>query len=298
MNTPTLKELLEAGVHFGHRVNKWNPRMSYYIFTQKEGIHILDLEKTLQKLKEATDFLKGAAATGGTFVFLSTKRQVEEVVKEEAQRSGSMYLTSRWVGGLFTNFEAVSKSIRGLSELEEKRKVMEEQGYTKREQVLMDKKLEKLNRVIGGIRGLDKLPSVLFIVDSHKEDNAVREARKMGVKVVALTDTNGDPNVVDYPIPANDDAMKSVSLLVKAVADAIEEGRKLFEKKTEKENLAAQDKVEEKTKEALTEQTEEKVKVKKKSAKKEKELVAAEPSAKEVKKEVKSKTSTSRKKTK
>lgn len=266
MTKPTLKELLEAGVHFGHRVNKWNPKMSTYIYGQKEGIHILDLEKTLGKLMEAAEFVRELASKGGRIIFISTKRQVQETVKNEAQRSGSMFMTSRWIGGLLTNFEAVRKTVDKLPELEEKRKTMEEQGYTKREQLLVDREIEKLEKSVGGIRGLDKLPTAVFIVDSHKENNAVLEAKKTGVVVVAITDTNGDPTLIDYPIPANDDAIKSISLIVKVIADAIEEGRALYQKKVSDEEKKAQ--------EAQLETVEEvKEEVKKPAVKKEKVVV-------------------------
>ena len=235
MKQPSIKDLLEAGAHFGHQSRRWNPKMAPYIFSTKEGTHIIDLEKTEKLLKEATDFLKEVASKGGKVIFLATKKQAASIIKQEAERSGAMYLNHRWVGGLFTNWESVQKTIHKLPDLEEKLKEAKEKDLTKREQVMIQKDIEKLKRFIGGIRDLEKIPDALFIVDSRKEINAVREAKKMDVPVVAIVDTNADPTKVDYPIPANDDAMKSISIIVKTAADAIGEGRKLWEKKAAKE---------------------------------------------------------------
>src|SRR3990167_7742149 len=207
MSLPSLKELLEAGVHFGHETKRWNPKMAGNIFTAKERIHIIDLEKTDEALKKATDFVRQIGQNNGQIIFLATKRQATEIVKNKATRVGAMFLTTRWVGGLFTNFEAVSKTLHKLSELEEKSK---DERFTKREQLLMTREIDKLNRYIGGVRYLQKLPEAIFIVDSHKEENAVREAQKTGVKIVAIVDTNGDPTAVDYPIPGNDDAIRAI----------------------------------------------------------------------------------------
>jgi len=228
-----MQKLLEAGVHFGHQARRWNPRMSPYIFTKNSGIHVIDLEKTEKQLKEAAEFIKDVASRGGTVIFLGTKRQAAEIIKNEAERVGAMYLMARWLGGLLTNFDAVKKTIEKLSVLEDKLKGAEESGYTKKEQLLMKREIDKLTRFIGGIRNLDKLPNALFIVDSRREEIAVREATKMAIPVVALVDTNGDPTKVTYPIAANDDAIKSISILVGAIADAYDEGKKIWEKKTE-----------------------------------------------------------------
>lgn len=248
MSLPSLKELLEAGVHFGHETKRWNPKMAGNIFTAKERIHIIDLEKTEAALKQAVAFVSHIGQTGGNIVFLATKKQAAEIVKSEAQRVGAMYLTTRWVGGLFTNFESVSKTLNKLGELEEKSK---DERYTKREQLLMTREIDKLNRYIGGVRHMEKLPEAIFIIDSHKEANAVAEARKTGVKIVAVVDTNGDPTAVDYPIPGNDDAIRAISILAKTIADAYLEGKEMGEKKSdisdqksEKEEQS-QDKVEE-----------------------------------------------------
>lgn len=269
MSIPSLKELLEAGVHFGHETKRWNPKMAGNIFTAKEKIHIIDLEKTEAALKEAIAFVKQLGETNGQIVFLATKRQASQIVKTEAERVGAMYLATRWVGGLFTNFESVSKTLKKLSDLEEKSK---DERYTKREQLLMTREIDKLNRYIGGVRNMEKLPEAIFIVDSHKEENAVAEAKKMGIKIVAIVDTNADPTAVDFPIPGNDDAIRSISILVKAIADAYLEGKEVGEKKEKKTEDKAEPEVE--AKESLIKET--------KTTKKEK--VTEEPKKKTVKK--------------
>ena len=228
---PSLKELLEAGVHFGHQARRWNPKMKRYIFTQQSGIHVIDLEKTHEQIKEAARFVKETASNGGRVIFLATKKQTADIVKREASRAGAMHLTHRWLGGLMTNFDSVKKNLEKLPVLEEKLKD-ESLKLTKKEQLLIQREIDKLTRFIGGLRELDKLPDALVIVDSRKEENAVREANKMSVPIVALVDTNADPTQVDYPIAANDDAIKSVTLIVKTLADAYEEGQRIREKKS------------------------------------------------------------------
>ncbi len=203
--------------------------MKSNIFTQSAGIHLIDLEKTEKQLKEAAEFIKEIAAKGGQVLFLATKKQSGEVVKSEAERIGALFLTQRWFGGLLTNFDSVRKTIEKLDTLEGK--IKEPEGFKKKEVSLMQRDADKLKRTLGGVRGLNKLPQALFIVDSRKEDNAVREAEKMGIPVVALVDTNADPTKVPFPIAANDDSVKSVSLLVKTIADAYEEGKSIHEKK-------------------------------------------------------------------
>ena len=205
--------------------------MGTFIFTSKDGIHIIDLEKTEKLLSDAAQFLKDVAGRGGKIIFVATKKQAVEIIKEEAERAGAMYLNHRWVGGLLTNWDSVQKTIRKLPELEQKLSEAKNQGYTKKELLLIQRELDKLNRFIGGIRNLEGLPDALFVVDSRKEENAVSEANKMGVPVVAIVDTNADPTKVTYPIPANDDAIKSISIIVKVVADAVSEGQRIFEKK-------------------------------------------------------------------
>ncbi len=258
---PSLKELLEAGVHFGHETKRWNPKMAPYIFTAKEKIHIIDLEKTEEALKKAVEFVKGIGQKNGKIIFLSTKKQSVEIVKTEAERVGAMYLTVRWLGGLFTNFETITKTLKKLIELEENSK---NDKFTKREQLMMTRDADKLIRVIGGIRGLEVLPDAIFIVDSRKEENAVLEAKKVGVPIIAVVDSNADPTVIDHPIPGNDDAIKSINILVKTIADAYEEGKGLGAKIEEK---AA--KTEAKKAEAVEEKKEAKVKKTTKKTKKE-----------------------------
>lgn len=247
-NLPTMKELLEAGAHFGHLSNKWNPKMRPYIFTQREGIHVIDLEKTIPLLKKAYLFLKKVASENGIIIFVATKKQAQNIVKEAAQKSGAMYLVERWLGGLLTNFDSVKKTINKLKQMEETLKEAKEgQTLTKREQVLLQKDIRKLERIIGGVRNLDRLPDALFIIDAKKEQNAVAEANKMGIPTVALVDTNGDPTKITYPIPINDDAIKSISVAVATVGYAVAEGYGLGEKgngetKTKKAPLVAKTK--------------------------------------------------------
>ncbi len=231
MSLPSLKELLEAGVHFGHETRRWNPKMATNIFAAKEKIHIIDLEKTDAALKVATDFVRKIGENSGEIVFLATKKQASEIVKNEAIRVGAMYLTTRWVGGIFTNFEAVNKTIGKLAQLEEKSK---DERYTKREQLLMTREIDKMTRSVGGVRNMQRLPDAIFIVDSHKEENAVREAQKVGVKIVAIVDTNGDPTQVDFAVPGNDDAIRAITILVKTIADSYLEGKEKAEKKVAK----------------------------------------------------------------
>ncbi len=233
---PSLKEMLEAGVHFGHESKRWNPKMAPYIFGTRDKIHVIDLEKTEEALKRAADFIEELAATGGTLVMLATKRQAQEIVRTEAQRVGAYYLTNRWLGGLFTNNEEIAKRLTKMTELEDKSK---DDTYTKHEQLLMTRNLEKINDVLAGIRNLQGLPKVLFVVDAKKENNAVLEAQKMGVKIVAMVDTNSDPTKIDYPIPANDDAIRSISVIVKTIADAYEEGKEIYAKRAADEEKKA-----------------------------------------------------------
>jgi small subunit ribosomal protein S2 len=241
---PKIEELLEAGAHFGHQSKRWNPKMSPYIFSQQSGIHIIDLEKTEKQLRIAAEFVKETSARGGVVLFLSTKRQLAEIVEVSAKEAGAMYLTQRWIGGLFTNFDSVKKTIEKLGNLEEELKTAEGR-YTKKEQLLMQRDIDKLTLVLGGIRDLNKLPDCLFIIDAKREDNAVREANKMNIPTVALVDTNGDPTKINYPVAANDDSVKSVTLLVKTIADFYKEGRVVYEKK---EKVAEAKKVKEEAK--------------------------------------------------
>jgi len=221
----TMKELLEAGVHFGHQKERWNPKMRKFIFTERNGIHIIDLQQTLKYFEQAYDYVADLVANGGTILFVCTKKQGQDIVKEEAERCGMFYVNKRWLGGTLTNFQTIKKSIFKLKML----KKMEEEGVferlPKKEAMKLKRKKEKLEKYIGGIENMNRLPDALFIVDIVREENAVREARKAGVPVVALVDTNADPDLVDIPIPANDDAIRAIRLLTSRIADAVLEGK-------------------------------------------------------------------------
>lgn len=227
MAVVTMRKMLENGVHFGHQTRKWNPNMKPYIYTAKNNVYIIDLNKTQEQLDKAYESLKKLTEDGGKVLFVGTKKQAQATILEEAIRSGSFYVNQRWLGGTLTNFRTIQKSIKKLVDLEE----MEENGtlavYTKKEQALMLKQKEKLDNFLGGIKEMKKLPDALFVVDPLEEHNAVAEARKLGIPVYALIDTNADPRTVDYPIPANDDAVRSIKLMVSLVADAICEGKNL-----------------------------------------------------------------------
>ena len=221
----TIRDLLEAGVHFGHKRGRWNPKMRPYIFAEKQGIHIIDLRITLEKLKEAWKKMAEAAKSDSKILFVCTKRQGKDIVEEEAKRAGVMYVTERWLGGLLTNFQTIKKRIEYLKDLER----MQEDGrlnlLPKKEQVRLLRKLTKLKRVLDGIKDMNRLPDLLYVVDIVEEDLAVHEARKLGIPVIGLVDTNGDPDMVDYIIPGNDDAIRSIRLITKTLADAVIAGR-------------------------------------------------------------------------
>ncbi len=227
------KDLLDAGVHFGHLTRKWDPRMAPYIFMERNGIHIIDLNKTLNCLEEASSAIKNIVRSGRKVMFVATKKQAQGIVAEEAARLNMPYVTERWLGGMLTNFATIRKSLKKLQGID---KMMKEESYknlAKRERLMKTREKEKLERVLGGITDLTRLPAALFIVDIKREHIAVNEAKKLNIPVFALVDTNSDPNKVDFPIPGNDDAYKSVETITKAIGRAIEEG--LQERKTEKE---------------------------------------------------------------
>ncbi len=221
----TMKELLEAGVHFGHQKERWNPKMKKFIFTERNGIHIIDLQQTLKYFEKAYDYIADLVANGGTVLFVCTKKQGQDIIKEEAERCGMFYVNKRWLGGTLTNFQTIRKSVFKLKML----KKMEEEGVLdqlpKKEAMKLRRKKEKLEKYIGGIENMNRLPDALFIVDVVREENAVREARKAGIPIVALVDTNADPDLIDYPIPANDDAIRAIKLLTSRIADAVLEGK-------------------------------------------------------------------------
>lgn len=221
----SMKQLLEAGVHFGHQTRRWNPKMAPYIFTERNGIYIIDLQKTVKKVDEAYDFLRSVAEEGKSILFVGTKKQAQEAVKEEALKSGMYYVNERWLGGMMTNFATIRKSINRLKELE----AMEEDGtfevLSKKEVLALKREQEKLEKSLGGIKDMEELPGALFIVDPRKERIAVAEAKKLNIPIVAIVDTNCDPDEIDYVIPGNDDAIRAVKLLTSRMADAVIEGR-------------------------------------------------------------------------
>ncbi|MGH7576108.1 MAG: 30S ribosomal protein S2 [Longimicrobiales bacterium] len=221
-----VKELLEAGVHFGHQRSRWNPKMKRYIFAARNGIHIIDLKKTLNGLAEATQALREATLQGDRVLFVCTKRQLRSIIEQEATRCSGFYVTERWLGGMLTNFSTIKKQIRRLKELERGIDEGSYEFYTKKEQLLLGREREKLDKYLGGVKDMARLPGAMFVVDAKKELIAVREANKLGIPVIAIADTNADPDMIDYPIPGNDDAIRSVSLITAAVADAIEQARR------------------------------------------------------------------------
>ncbi len=253
----SVKEFLEAGVHFGHQTSRWNPKMRPFIYAEKSSIHIIDLEKTVKCIKEAYTFLQELASRGGSVLFVGTKRQAKDVVSSEAERCGMFYLNQRWLGGMLTNFQAVKNSIDRLRKLEE----MEDGGIeklSKKEAMMLKKERGRLERNLKGVSGMEQLPNALFIVDSRKERIAVAEAKKMGIPVVAIVDTNCDPDLINYCIPGNDDAIKAIKLLTSVVADAILEGRGLFLKKKEKKEEKEEKKEKKEEKKEKKEKKEEK----------------------------------------
>jgi len=228
MPAVSMKALLESGVHFGHRTNKWNPKMSPYIFTERNGIHIIDLQQTIKLLDDAFNKVRDTVAAGGTILFVGTKRQAQETIQEEAERCGMPYVNQRWPGGMLTNFATIKKSINRLKEIETKKQDGTFEKLTKKEVSLLEKELVKLKKSFNGIIAMERMPKALFIVDTKKEETAVREARRLGIPVIGLLDTNADPDLVEYPIPGNDDATRSISVITTYIADSIIEGRKKF----------------------------------------------------------------------
>lgn len=225
MPVVTMKQLLEAGVHFGHRTQRWNPKMKPYIYGSRKGIYIIDLQKTVRLLDEAYDFVRDVASRGGTILFVGTKKQAQMVVKREAERCGGFYVNNRWLGGLLTNFQTIQGRIQRLKELEEMEANGELEKLPKKEQSKLRKTLDKLRKNLGGVKNMRGVPDVLFVVDPRKEKIAIQEANYLGIPVVAMVDTNCDPDPIDYVIPANDDAIRAISLIASKIADAYLEGR-------------------------------------------------------------------------
>ena len=236
-NIPSMQDLLEAGVHFGHQVRRWNPKMKQYIFAARDGVHVIDLGQTVPKLEEAVNFVEKIGEAGGIIIFLGSKKQARSIVLEEAAKAGAMHVTERWIGGLLTNFEQTSKSLKKLKDLKEKKAAGEFKDRTKKEQLLIDRDITKLTRFYGGVEELAKLPDAIFIIDVKREENACREAKNKGVPVVAICDTNADLTLVDYPIPGNDDAIKSIAIITAAIADAYKSGREKFDKKSAQQKV-------------------------------------------------------------
>ena len=225
MTTVTIKELLEAGVHFGHQTKRWNPKMKKFLFGERNGIYIIDLQKTLKKFQEAAEFIGGIAAEGLPIVFVGTKKQAADVIEEEARRCEQFFVNHRWLGGTLTNFQTIRKSVNRLRQIEEIEAKGEFERLTKKEAMRLQRERQKLEYALGGIKGMDKLPGAIFVIDTKKERIAVREARRLGIPVVAVVDTNCDPEEVDYPIPGNDDAIRAIRLMAARMADTIQEVR-------------------------------------------------------------------------
>ncbi|QWT22856.1 30S ribosomal protein S2 [Subtercola sp. PAMC28395] len=225
MAVVTIRQLLDSGVHFGHQTRRWNPKMKRFIFTERSGIYIIDLQQSLGFIDKAYDFVKETVAHGGTILFVGTKKQAQEAIAEQATRVGQPYVNQRWLGGLLTNFQTVSKRLARMKELEELDfEDTAKSGFTKKELLIKKRELDKLHKSLGGIRNLTKTPSALWVVDTKKEHLAIDEAKKLGIPVIGILDTNCDPDEVTYPIPGNDDAIRSVGLLTRIIADAAAEG--------------------------------------------------------------------------
>jgi len=229
MSKFTMKQLLESGVHFGHQTRRWNPKMAPYIYGKRNGIHIIDLQKTLRMANESYQFMRELSAAGGQVLFVGTKRQAATAIREEALRSGQFYIDHRWLGGLLTNFTTVQQSVRKMKDLQRQKEEGVFDLLTKKEGIQLQRKLDKLERSLGGIKEMINLPDCIFIVDVHREELAVKEAHRLGIPVVAVVDTNSDPSLVDYMIPGNDDAIRAVRLFCSKVADALLEGQEAWQ---------------------------------------------------------------------
>ncbi|MFQ5682623.1 MAG: 30S ribosomal protein S2 [Candidatus Binatia bacterium] len=238
----SMKQLLEAGVHFGHQTSRWNPKMKPYIFGARNGIHIIDLQQTVTMFRDVVNFVRELASSGGHLLFVGTKKQARESIKEEAERCGMFYVHNRWLGGTLTNFSTIRQSIERLKKLEEMEVDPKIQEALKKKELLgLSREKEKLEESLGGIKGMRKLPDAIFIIDPNQEEIAVLEAKKLGVPVVAVVDTNCDPEMVDYKVPGNDDAIRAIRLFCAAVADAMIEGKALQEQAVEKQKSEEMD---------------------------------------------------------
>ena len=238
-NVISMKQLLEAGVHFGHQTRRWNPKMAPFIFMDRNGIHIIDLQQTVTRLNDAYKFIEQTAAEGGTILFVGTKKQAQEAIAEEAKRCGMYYVNQRWLGGMLTNFQTIQSRIRYLRDLEARRDRGDFERLPKKEVQRLTDDMTRLERILGGIKDMRRLPTALFIIDTRKERTAVMEALRLEIPIVALADTNSDPDEMDYPIPANDDAIRAVRLLCAKIADAVVEGRRELDARN-KDNEASE----------------------------------------------------------
>lgn len=225
MAVVSMKQLLECGVHFGHQTRRWNPKMKPYIFTERNGVYIIDLQKTVRGLEKAYNFVREVAATGGTVLFVGTKRQAQDTIQEEALRCGQHYINQRWLGGLMTNFPTIRKRVHRMLELRKYDENNIWENFSKKEVATLRKEQSKLEKYLGGICKMETVPDVIFLIDPRREENAIAEARKLGVPVVSIVDTNCDPEVIDYPIPGNDDAIRAIKLIAGLMANAVIEGR-------------------------------------------------------------------------
>ena len=225
-----LKDLLDAGCHFGHQAQRWNPKMAPFLYGVRDGVHIFDLAKTKEGLEKAAEFVKDTVAKGGKIIFVGTKRQAQAIVKEEAQKAKMPFITERWLGGIITNWDNIKKSIDKLQDLKTQKEAGELKKYTKKENILIDREIARLERFFGGLVDLKELPAAIFIIDVKKEQAALREADKKNIPVIAIVDSNSDPGMVDWVIPANDDAVGSIKLIVSLIAEAVKRGQQKDEK--------------------------------------------------------------------
>ncbi len=259
MSVVTMKKLLEAGVHFGHRTRRWNPKMRPYIYGERKGIYIVDLQKTLKWIDQVYDFVKSKSQENATFLFVGTKRQAQEIIEEEANRCGAFYVNNRWLGGLLTNFETIRKRTSALKRYEEMEETGEIDKMPKKEQSMLRRDFDKLKRNLDGVKNMERLPDVVFVVDTKKEEIAVAEANKLEIPVIGIADTNSDPDVLDFLIPGNDDAIRAIKLITSIISDAILEGREgLDTGASEKSEETTEEKTNE---EGKSEETEEKKEV-------------------------------------
>lgn len=239
-SVPKAKELLDAGVHIGHQVKRWHPNMEPYIYSVKKNLHIIDLENTEKGLKDACEFLYNTAANGGQIIFVGTKKQAREIIEIEARRSGALFVSERWLGGTITNFDVIKRKMKRLVDLTRKREQGELSHYTKKERLLIDREIEKLQNSVGGLVGMRDVPSAVVVADAKREKTAIKEASNAKIKVVGIVDTNTNPQNIDFVIPGNDDAIKSIAIIIKALADAVEAGYKEYAKKADEPVKAAE----------------------------------------------------------